>query len=120
MDKLAVEYCYYNEDERKFLEDKATYDIVVKLFKKIAEEDRFNSKKEKGDIFEKKIAFIIHKEKIPPFIDDNYIKIKDNTERLTLEQIPIQEVKYEPVRAYKPPKYNIKERFKILFKGKLY
>ena len=100
------EYVYHNEEERKFLENRSIGTLIESLFEDI------------GDIFDKKIAFKISKELIPPYQDDNYNIIKGSIERITLEQIPIQEIKLDIPQPIIKSKYNFKERIKILFKGK--
>ena len=113
------EFIYRCEDERFFLENRGIFNLIEDYLNEIKEEDKFNNKKKDGDIFDKKIAFTIRKELIPPFDDDNYNKIKESSERLILEPIQIQEIKMEIPQTIYKPKYNFKERIKILFKGKI-
>lgn len=113
------EFIYKCEDERFFLENRGVFNLIEDYLNEIKEEDKFNNKKKDGDVFDKKIAFIIKKELIPPFIDDNYNIIKESSERLILEPIQVQEIKMEIPQAIYKPKYNFKERIKILFKGKI-
>ena len=113
------EFIYRCEDERFFLENNGIFNLIKDYLNEIKEQDKFDNKKKNGDIFDKKIAFIIRKELIPPFDDDNYNRIKESSERLILEPIQIQEIKMEVPQVIYKPKYNFKERIKILFKGKI-
>lgn len=113
------EFIYHREDERQFLESRSIYEVIESLFEEIRLQDKIENHKDTGDIFNKKIAFQINKELIPPYQDDNYKVIKENSERITLEQIPIQEIKLNIPKAIINPTYNFKERIKILFKGKV-
>lgn len=113
------EFIYRSEDERFFLENRGVFKVIEDYLNEIKEQDKFNNKKKQGDIFNKKIAFIIKRELIPPFVDDEYNRIKESSERLILEPIQIQEIKMEIPQEFYKPKYNFKERIKILFKGKI-
>lgn len=117
--KICEEYIYHNEDERQFLENRYIYKLIERLFEYVKSDDEVVNHKKIGDIFNKKIAFKISKELIPQYQDDNYNIIKGNSERITLEQIPIKEIKLDIPKAIINPTYNFKERIKILFKGKV-
>ena len=113
------EFIYHREDERQFLESRYIYEVIESLFEEIRLQDKIENHKDIGDIFNKKIAFQISKELIPSFRDDNYNVIKENSERIMLETINIQEIKLDIPKAIIRPQYNFKERIKILFKGKI-
>jgi len=113
------EFIYHREDERQFLESQTIHEVIESLFEEIRLQDKIENHKDIGDIFDKKIAFKISKELIPPYQDDNYNIIKESSERITLEQILIQEIKLDIPKAIIKPTYNFKERIKILFKGKV-
>lgn len=108
------EFIYHNESERQFLEDEAIYSLVLKMFQQIKEDDMLLNHKDKGDLFNKKIAFELQKMLRPPFTNDTGEEIKPQSERISLKPIRIIEKKLE--MPYKR-KYNFKERLRILFKG---
>ena len=115
---INSEFEYRCEDERKILEEKYIYQCIEKLLEEVKEEDRMVNHKDKGDIFGHKIAFVINKELIPHYQDNNYNIIKNASERITLEKIYIQQMEMKtintPIR-----KYTFKERLKILIRGKV-
>ena len=113
------EFIYRCEDERFYLENRGIFILIEDYLNEIKEEDKFNNKKKDGNVFDKKIAFTLRRELRPPFKDDNYNIIKESSERLILEPIQIQEIKVEIPQVIYKPKYNFKERIKILFKGKI-
>ena len=116
---MNIEFIYETEEERKYVERVHIERLVRKYFDEIEEVDRLEKHKKDGDIFGRKIAFTINKEVIPPYMNDYGNKLKDWSERLTLEPIKVNEVKLEiPKQLYKR-KYTFKERIKILFKGEV-
>lgn len=113
------EFIYRNEEERLLQERKAIYCIVADFLDEIKEIDRLEKHKKDGDIFGRKIAFTINKEVIPPYVNDYGNKLKDWSERLTLEPTKVNEVKLEIPKQLCKRKYTFKERIKILFKGEV-
>lgn len=109
------EFTYRNEEERDFLEEHAIYVVIDRLIKEIKEKDKVANHKDKGEIFGHKIGFVINKKLIPPAMSDDYVILKEASERITLDAIPINEIKLE--LPYNQPNFSFKERIKILFKG---
>jgi len=111
---LNIEFRYRNEEERNFSEERAILDITKAYFNEIEEQDRLDNKKIKGDIFDKKIAFVIKKEMIPKYEIGN-IEIEES-EKIRLEPIKVKE---EVIKINLPiKKFTFIERLKILFTGK--
>lgn len=110
------EFIYHNESERQFLEEETIYSLILKMFQQIKEDDKLLNNKDKGDLFNKEIAFKIEKELRPPFQDDYDNEIKGNSEMIILKPITIKKQQLSIETPYKH-KYSFKERIRILFKG---
>lgn len=111
---MEQEFIYHNESERQFLEDEAIYSLILKMFQQIKEDDILLNHKDKGDLFNKKIAFELQKMLRPPFVNDIGEEVKPQSERILLRPVNLIQQKLE--MPYKH-KYNLKERIRILFKG---
>ena len=113
------EFTYRSEEERDFFEERAVYATIDKFLKEIKEKDRIANKKEKGEIFGHKVGFVITKELVPPEMNNEYVILKEASERVTLTQIPIQTNEIKLELPYNLRKFSFKERVKIFFKGYL-
>lgn len=116
---MNIEFSYEVEEERNYLERINIEKLINGYLDEIKEIDRIEKHKKDGDIFGRKIAFIINKKVIPPYVDDYGNKFKVWSERLILEPIKVNEVKLEIPKPFYKPKYTFKERIKILFKGEI-
>ena len=107
MNNLNFEFEIRNDmlsDEYEYIKNNAIYKMIQDYLKPSIHSD---------DIFDKNIAFkIIHQR----------YKIRETEmyEKISLIPIDIATIKYEPtINLYNSKKYTIKERIKILFKGRL-
>lgn len=112
MEKYTFEFLIH--DQMLYPEYEAQKQFAIKIniekyLEDIQEYDRFENHSIEGSILNKKIAFELKEERHMIYGDQM-------TSRIILYPIKINETKIE-VPYY--PKFNFKERIKILFKGRL-
>ena len=109
----VIQFSFHDEEERLNLERAYIQQIVFLYIEKIKEEF--------GDVFDHDIAFRLEKSLCPPFVEKASKEIYTLwCERIDLKPIKISRTKLElPKKYYPAPKYTIKERLKILFKGRI-
>jgi len=117
---MKIEFQYNDNNERFYMETNAIRKLINNYLNEIENQDKITNFKERGELFDYNIAFKLTKQIIPPLKLDELGVVKDWSERVELMPIEIKTNKLEIPIDYQPMhKYTLKERLKVLFKGKI-